>query len=206
MFWGSTPPARAGSPAVLLMQTESDLSSATLQPSRYSGAAMAFHWLLAVLIVASFAFGVYMADLPFSPARIKQFNWHKWAGITILALSALRLLWRLASRPPPLDGTATWQIRAAQATHALMYGLFFAIPLAGWAYSSAAGFPVVYLGVLPLPDWVGKNADLADQLKLLHKIFAFSLAALVALHVAAAAKHQWFDKDRLMDRMNPFAR
>ncbi|MEO5661428.1 MAG: cytochrome b [Polaromonas sp.] len=186
------------------------LSPADRQPSnpraRYSDAAIAFHWLLALMIIGSFSFGVYMSDLPFSPSRIKQFNWHKWAGITILALSALRLLWRLTHRPPPLDLVKTWQTLAADATHWLMYGLFFAIPLAGWAYSSAAGFPVVYFGVLSLPDWVDKNADLADQLKLLHKILAFSLAAVVALHVAAAAKHQWFDKDRLMDRMNPFVR
>ena len=157
------------------VQPDISESSAKLQPSqsrvRYSDAAIAFHWLLAVMIVGSFSFGLYMADLPFSPSRIKQFNWHKWAGITILALSALRLLWRLAYRPPPLDVAVSWQTRAAHVTHLLMYVLFFAIPLAGWAYSSAAGFQVVYFGVLPLPDWVGKNADLADQLKLLHKVF-----------------------------------
>ena len=63
---------------------------------------MAFHWLLALLIIASFVFGLYMVELPFSPARLKQYNWHKWAGITILTLSTLRLLWRLSHRPPPL--------------------------------------------------------------------------------------------------------
>lgn len=198
-----------GSPASPLQAT-TGLPSAPLRPlqprARYSGTAIAFHWLLALLIIGSFSFGVYMSDLPFSPSRIRQFNWHKWAGITILALSALRLLWRLTHRPPPLDTVNLWQDRAAHATHLLSYGLCFAIPLAGWAYSSAAGFPVVYFGVLPLPDWVGKNPDLADQLKLLHKILAFSLALLVALHVAATAKHQWFDKDRLLDRMNPFSR
>ena len=173
--------------------------------ARYTHPAIAFHWLLAVLIVGSFAFGLYMVDLPFSPTRIKQYNWHKWAGITILTLSALRLLWRLGHRPPTLTNKMpAWQAKASQATHGLLYLLFFAAPLAGWAYSSAAGFPVVYFGVLQLPDIVARNADLAAVLKLTHRVLTYSLAVLVMLHVAAALKHQWIDRDRLLARMNPF--
>ena len=174
-------------------------------PVRYTVLAKTFHWLLALLITASFAFGLYMVELPFSPARLKQYNWHKWAGITILTLSALRLLWRLTHCPPPLSaGIPAWQKSASAATHGLLYLLFFAAPLAGWAYSSAAGFPVVYLGVLPLPDWVPRGAELAQQLKLLHRVLTYSMAALVALHIAAAVKHHVIDKDGLLDRMNPF--
>ena len=81
--------------------------------------------------------------------------------------------------------------------------LFFAIPLAGWAYSSAAGFPVVYFGVLPLPDLVGRDAELADQLKLLHRLLAYGLAALIAVHLAAVIKHHFLDTDGLLHRMKP---
>ena len=172
----------------------------------YNRVAIAFHWLLALMIIGSFCFGVYMADLPFSPARIKQFNWHKWAGITILALSALRLLWRLSHRPPPLPPMLAWQAKLSHAIHHLMYILFFAIPLVGWAYSSAAGFPVVYFGVLQLPDFVGKNADLAAVLKLCHRVLAYGLALLVVGHVGAALQHQFIKKDGLLERMNPFSR
>ena len=173
--------------------------------SRYTLPAIAFHWLLAFLITGSFVFGLYMVDLPFSPARLKQYNWHKWAGITILTLSALRLLWRLGHRPPALASTTpVWQARASQASHALLYALFFAAPLAGWAYSSAAGFPVVYFGLFQLPDLVSRSPELAETLKLTHRILTYSLAALVVLHVAAALKHQWIDRDRLLARMNPF--
>ena len=173
----------------------------------YTSPAMAFHWLLALLITGSFAFGLYMVELPFSPARLKQYNWHKWAGITILTLSALRLLWRLGHRPPPLDGgIPAWQVRASGTAHGLLYVLFFAAPLAGWAYSSAAGFPIVYLGLLPLPDWVPRDAELALQLKLLHRVLTYSLAGLVVMHVLAALKHHFFDKDGLLDRMNPVSR
>lgn len=175
-------------------------------PGRYSALAIALHWLLALLILGTFSFGVYMVDLPFSPGRIRQFNWHKWAGITILAFSGVRLLWRLANRPPALPPMPTWQVTLSHLIHGLMYLLFFMIPLAGWSYSSAAGFPVVYFGVLPLPDLVGRSKELAELLKQVHVTLAYSLAALVAMHVAAAFKHHWVDRDRLLDRMNPFAR
>ncbi len=182
--------------------------------SRYTGVAIALHWLLALLIVGSFSVGLYMQGLPFSPTRLKLYNWHKWAGVTILALSALRLLWRLTHRPPvdpPLDSTRqppmpAWQRRAAHGAHAALYALFFLVPLAGWAYSSAAGFPIVVFGVLPLPDFVAPDRALADVLKQGHALLAFTLAGLVVLHVAAALKHHFIDHDGLLDRMRPSRR
>lgn len=152
--------------------------------------------------------GLYMADLPFSPQRLKLYNWHKWAGITVLTLSTLRLLWRLTHRPPPLPQAVTlampgWQMQVYQATHVLMYALFFAVPLIGWSYSSAAGFPIVVFGVLPLPDFVAPDKALAELIKPWHAIAAFTLAGLVVLHVAAALKHHWIDKDGLLTRMLP---
>lgn len=176
---------------------------------RYGAIAIALHWLLAAAIAASFGVGLFMSDLPFSPLRLKLFSWHKWAGITILALSAARLLWRLAHRPPPLPADVLaampgWQHKAHRATHALLYLLFFAVPLSGWAYSSAAGLPVVWFGVLPLPDWVAVNKPLAKELlQPLHAAFAFSLAGLVLLHVAAALKHHFIDRDGLLRRIWP---
>ena len=170
---------------------------------RYNPVAIAFHWLLAVLIVGSFCVGLYMSDLAMSPTRLKLFNWHKWAGITILTLSALRLLWRLTHRPPPDVPMPTWQRRAAHATHVALYALFFLVPLAGWAYSSAAGFPVVVFGVIPLPDFVPVDKALAEVLKSLHHVLAFTLAFVVLAHVAAALKHQFIDRDGLLLRMWP---
>jgi len=169
--------------------------------NRYTPVAVALHWLLALAIVGAFGVGLYMADLPFSPARLKLYNWHKWAGVTILALSALRLLWRLSHRPPADLPMPAWQAKAAHLTHTLLYALFFAVPLFGWAYSSAAGFPIVWFGVLPLPDFVPKDAALADTFKLLHKLAAYGLALLVLAHVAAALKHHFIDRDGLLARM-----
>jgi len=175
-------------------------------PDRYGATAIALHWLLALAIVGTFSVGVYMHELPVSPLRLKLFNWHKWAGITILALSALRLLWRLSHRPPADVPMPAWQQRAAHATHAALYLLFFAVPLAGWAYSSASGFPVVVYGVLPLPDFVPVSEGLAEVLKIVHKTFAIALGVLVLAHVGAALKHHLVDADGLLLRMWPARR
>ncbi len=175
----------------------------TLVHHRYTLPAIALHWLLALALIASFSVGAYMADLPLSPTRLKLYNWHKWAGICILILSALRLLWRLRQQPPADLPMPAWQARVAHVTHVLFYLLFFAVPLVGWAYSSAAGFPVVLFGVLPLPDFVSPNRDLAEAIKPLHGTLAWALAALVLLHVLAACKHQFVDKDGLLARMWP---
>jgi cytochrome b561 len=92
---------------------------------------------------------------------------------------------------------------AYHATHHLMYALFFAVPLLGWAYSSAAGFPIVLFGQIPLPDFVGADKALAEAIKPLHELSALALMGLAALHVAAALKHQWVDRDGLLLRMMP---
>ncbi|MGE5452006.1 MAG: cytochrome b [Acidobacteriota bacterium] len=181
-------------------------SVSTPTEPRYTPVAIVLHWVLALSILTAFGVGLYLDDLPFSPAKLKMINWHKWAGITILALSVLRLVWRWLNPPPPLparmlNGMPRWQQIAHHGTHHLMYLLFFVVPLAGWAYSSAKGYPIVWFGVLPLPDLMAPNKALADTIKEVHAVAAFGLIGLVALHVAAVIKHQFIDKDGLLDRM-----
>ncbi len=180
-------------------------------PATYSRTAIALHWILAIALMAIFGVGLYMADLPFSPQRLKLYNWHKWAGVTILLLSAVRVLWRLTHTPPalPVKVSATmpvWQQLAYHATHGALYALFFIVPLVGWAYTSAAGFPIVLFGVLPLPDFVTADKALAELIKPWHEITAFAMAGLAALHIAAALKHHWVDRDGLLQRMVPALR
>jgi len=183
------------------------MSSALTSPApRYSGVAIALHWLLALMILVAFGVGIYMSDLPVSPTRLKLYNWHKWAGVTILALSALRLLWRLGHKPPADVPMPAWQTGAAHATHGLLYLLFFAVPLIGWAYSSAAGYPIVWFGVLPLPDFVPVDKALAEMIKPWHERAAIAMMLLVLLHVAGAIKHQFVDRDGLINRMRFSAR
>jgi len=180
----------------------------TASIERYTGTAIVLHWVLAIAIITVFAVGLRIGAMPFSPAKLQLINWHKWAGVTILLLSALRLIWRLTHRPPALpaaieQGMPGWQRVAYHAVHHLMYVFFFAVPLLGWAYSSAKGFPIVWFGVVPLPDLVAKNAELADTLKALHGLAAFGLMGLVTLHMAAALKHHFIDRDGLLQRMRP---
>lgn len=170
--------------------------------TRYTVPAVVLHWLMSVLIVAALVLGYYMAGLPFSPSRVRLFNYHKWLGVSILALSAARLLWRLFNRPPTLPAhLPAWQQGSAHAVHALLYVMFFAVPLSGWAYSSAAGFPIVWFGLWPLPDWVSPDKALAEQLETLHAWLAYGLAAVVALHVAAAIRHGTADRSGYFRRM-----
>ncbi len=187
------------------------MPTASPAPARYTRTAMLLHWVLGLALVALFCFGLYMTGLKFSPLRLKLYNWHKWAGIAVLALSTLRLLWRATHKPPVLPVTVTrtmprWQRTAHHATHHALYLLFFAVPLIGWAYSSAAGFPIVFLGLWPLPDFVPVSPDLAEAIKPWHAFSAYTLAALVLVHVAAALKHHWIDRDGLLSRMLPGGR
>lgn len=178
--------------------------------ARYDLPAIVLHWVLALAIAAALACGLYAASLPVSIARLRWINWHKWLGIAILAASLLRLAWRLYRAPPALPaavsaGMPGWQHAAHRAVHGLLYALFFAVPLAGWAYSSASGFQIVWLGRWPLPDWVPADKALAQALQGWHAALAYALAALVLLHVAAVLKHQWLDRDGLLARMWPRA-
>lgn len=170
---------------------------------RYTLPAIGLHWLLALMVLGAIGVGAYMSGLPLSPARLKIVNWHKWAGISILVLTLARLAWRAGHRPPPPVAMPAWQARAAHATHWLMYALCIVVPLVGWAYSSAAGFPVVWFGVLPLPDFVRADKALAEAIKPWHGALARLLLALVVLHLAAALKHHFIDRDRLLWRMWP---
>ena len=171
--------------------------------SRYGGAAIALHWLTAVLIVANVTLGLSMVPLPIMPRKLQWYAWHKWIGITVFLLTCARLGWRWFRPAPPPVAMPEWQRRAAEVTHALLYALLLMIPLSGWLYSSATGVQVVYLGLIPLPDLVPKDKALADVLKGAHAALNFTLFALVFIHTAAAFKHHFVDRDPALTRMLP---
>jgi cytochrome b561 len=175
------------------------------KPARYTPTAVALHWIVALLIIGNLAFGLYVAGLPISPAKLRTVAWHKWVGVTILLVAAVRLAWRLRHPAPALPARmAPWERQLANGTHVLLYVLFFAAPLTGWLFSSAAGFPVVYLGLVQLPDLVPKHRELADVLRAAHKWINYTMAAVIVLHAAAAIKHHVRDRDDVLVRMIPF--
>ena len=178
----------------------------TITPAtRYTRSAITLHWIAAALIIANLCFGLWMVGLPLSPQKLKYLSWHKWVGVTILSVSAARLLWRMGHPAPALpDSMKPWEKATAHLSHALLYLLFFAAPITGWLYSSAAGLQTVYLGVLPIPDLLSKNKELADVLKVTHRWINYTMATAIVVHAAAALKHHFFDRDDVLVRMTPF--
>jgi cytochrome b561 len=171
---------------------------------RYTTTAIVLHWLIALLIIGAFTLGLVMTDIPgFSPTKLRYYAWHKWAGVTVLLLACLRLLWRLKNRPPALQSMPAWQRNAAHGLHHLLYVFIFAVPLSGYFYTLAAGVPVVYFKLFTLPVLIAKNRELAETLKPVHYWLNMAMAALVALHVLAALKHTFVDRDGTMRRMLP---
>ena len=171
---------------------------------RYTRTAIALHWLIALMLFGMFGLGLYMADLPLSPTKLKLYSYHKWAGVTVFLLVLLRLGWRITPPVPAMpEGMPSWQVRAATAGHHLLYLLMVIVPISGWLMSSAKGFQTVWFGVLPLPDLLDKSEELGDALLLAHRLLNYLFMAVIAGHVAAALKHQFIDRDGLIMRMLP---
>ena len=173
---------------------------------RYNRLAIALHWITAALIVANLALGLSMVPMRISPAKLHAYLWHKSIGTSVFLLTALRLAWRAVRGHPAPVPMPAWQTRAAWWSHATLYVLLLAIPLSGWLYSSATGVQVVYLGLVPLPNLVPKDKALGDALRLVHVGLNSSLALVAVVHIAAAIKHQWVDRDGTLARMLPFLR
>ena len=174
------------------------------QIERYGVVAQVFHWLIAALIFVMLGLGYYMEDLPDDMRKLELYALHKSIGITIAALAALRLAWRLYNPPPPLPAAMRpWERWAAHAVHALLYLMLLVQPLIGFLQSNAANFPVVLWGVLPLPPLIGPDEPLAETLIGMHSIGGNLLAILVILHVAAALRHHFMLRDDVLRRMLP---
>lgn len=171
---------------------------------RYHRLSIFFHWLIALLIICAFALGSIMTEMKISPGKLQYYSWHKWLGVSILALVALRLLSRLILGAPAYpDSMKKWEKQLATATHLFLYILMFAVPLSGYFYTSAAGIPVVYFKLIQLPTIIGPNPALKPILKELHEVLTSILLIVVSLHVAAALKHHFIDKDGIFQRMLP---
>ncbi len=180
--------------------------------ARYTRVAIGLHWLIAAGLVGQLALGLVMvgADVPLM-RKFELYQLHKSVGVSILLAVVLRVVWRMAHRPPALpSGMAAVEKRAAAGAHLLLYALMLGLPLSGWAMVSASvrPFPTVLFGVLPWPhlpvlSTLSDKAPVEDALKWVHAWAAWSLIALVVLHVAAVARHA-FRRDGIAWRMAPF--
>jgi cytochrome b561 len=153
---------------------------------RWNRFAQVLHWLIALLIV-----------------ELRVYALHKSFGITVLVLVGLRLVWRLAHRDPPPVPMPRWQHLAANAVHFLLYLLMFSMPLSGWLFNSASNFPLQWFGLFHLPALWGPDPAVKVWARDVHYYGFWTLAALVALHAAAAFKHHYIDHDETLRRMLP---
>jgi cytochrome b561 len=185
-----------------------------MQIQRYTRTAMAFHWLIALLIFANLAM-VWIVDyLPDGMVR-PVIDAHKSFGITVLGLAIMRVLWRATHPAPPLPPSySAWERWSAHAAHWVLYALIFCLPLSGWAHDSAwkeaATHPMYLYGLVPWPriGWLTaiNPADKDywhDLLFRVHTSFAYVLYAMIVAHVAGAVKHQWLDNKPELQRILP---
>jgi cytochrome b561 len=167
----------------------------------YTRTAVALHWIVAALVITAITMGWAMTEMEFSPLKLRLFNWHKWVGVTVLALMLVRSFWRLTHRPPAPLPMPAWQHLSSRVVHALLYVMLLVQPLTGWIYSNASGIPIVYLGLIPLPNLVNKDKALDVFAKEIHDAGGWVLAVLIGLHLLAAIKHYYYDRDDTLRRM-----
>ena len=168
----------------------------------YTTVAKGLHWLSALLVLGLLSVGLWMTGLPLSRLKLVVYAWHKWIGLAVLALATVRIVWRFRSPPPALPATlAPWEKRLAPVGHWLLLGLVLAQPISGWLMSSAGGVPVIWFGVLPLPDVVPRDQTLFGALRRLHGALAWTLIGAIALHLAAVVRHDVLRRDGILRRM-----
>ncbi len=172
--------------------------------TRYGAVAQGFHWLVALLVIALLAVGLYMTRLEPSPDMFKIYALHKSVGITVLTLAVLRLVWKLSNpHPQALPTHQQWEKFMARLVHVFLYFAIIGMPLSGWIMSSAKGFPVSVFGWFTLPDLVGTSKDIGKLANQFHELTAYALIAAIVLHFAGAMKHHIIDRDGTLRRMVP---
>lgn len=175
-----------------------------LLQDRYDNVAIALHWIIAALILANIPLGAFSEQIELQFGR-SLMGLHKSLGLTVLLLSLARLAWRLTHRPPPLPQSVEgWRRHLAKAVHWAFYVLIILVPLTGWIRSSASAYPLNWFGLFEVPKFpiVSKSAE-ALAFATAHELFAWSMTALIALHISAALHHHCIKRDRILRRMLP---
>jgi len=173
---------------------------------QWGSAAKFFHWVVALGILGNGVWGLLMTGMAPSISKINIYALHKSIGLTVLALFALRLAWRLYDGAPPDEPMPRWQRNVAHATHALLYLFILAMPLSGWLFNSLHGYPLQWFKLFNLPALAAKNDELSHLAGEIHEWLFYLLLLVLVGHVGAALKHHFFDQDNVLRRMLPFAR
>jgi cytochrome b561 len=167
---------------------------------------MFFHWTIAIGIIGVGLIEMGREELPKgSAARAALKAFHEPAGLTILALIGLRILWRLAHRPPAMPADMRgYEVLAARLMHWALYALMLAVPLLGLATAAAKGHVIdfgVFQVVPPLSGMISKSVGRA--IKEMHETAAELILVLAFVHAAAAIWHHYVRRDDVLVRMLP---
>jgi cytochrome b561 len=161
------------------------------------------HWLVVFLVAVQWSLAKYAATQTLT-GKIGTLGLHKSIGITILALAASRLIWRLLNPTPSSpDGQKVWERGLARLSHVALYALIFALPISGWVMSSARNFAVSWFGIFQIPSLVSPDPKLFKQMEDLHQLLFTALLVAALLHVIGAFKHHYIDRDDVLRRMLP---
>ena len=174
---------------------------------RYSNVAVAFHWVTVALALFQLWLGFSFADMEPGAERMSLFTWHRTIGATILLVVIARLTYRLTNPPPPYPPQLPeWERIAGTWNHRLFYLLLIGMPIGGViAVSGLSPAPdITLLGGIHSPKVPGISKQLGEMAKGIHEAAAWTLIALIVIHVAAALKHQFIDHNRVAGRMPPF--
>lgn len=173
--------------------------------TRWGGVAKTLHWIIAVLVIGMLVGGFTMVDLPMGADKFWIYAIHKSIGITILTLMLLRFAWRgVDPRPRDVAGMSPVVAFAAHTVHRLLYLALIAMPISGWVYNSASNFPLQWFKLVQLPALVAPDPELKSLARDVHEALAFTIIALLTLHVVGALKHHFIDRDDTLRRMLPF--
>lgn len=169
--------------------------------TRYGALSRWLHWSMAALIIGMVFVGAAMVDsvAAWQPTAVQL---HKWLGLSLLVLVALRLVYRLRHPAPALPADLPrLQALGARAAHVALYALMFAMPLVGWAMQGAAGTPVLLPGGWVLPALVAPDLATYGLLRDAHAVLAYALFALVLLHAGAGLYHGFVRRDGVLATM-----
>lgn len=160
------------------------------------------HWLIALGVIAAAVVAKVAEELDSSRARYEWMVNHKSLGLLLLGLMLLRLAWRLSNPSPDMPASMPrWQRLAARLTHLGLYFCLFWMPITGWLAHSASGLPLKWFNWFAVPGIVGKDKEFKHLAEELHEWGFWLLLALFAVHVAAALKHHFIDRDHTLRRM-----
>jgi len=172
--------------------------------TQYGAVTKTLHWTIAIIVLCLLAVGPFMDDLPMGVLKLNVYNLHKSFGITVLALMICRICWHIYNhRPEEVATIKPWEKIGATIVHYSLYVLLLAQPLTGWLLSSAAGRTVHVFGLVTLPDLVPVDKAASKIYAGRHETIGYLIMAVVGLHIAAALKHYFIDKDTVLKRMLP---